>query len=836
MAIVEPPKPATHLGLPRLILLAWRGLWRELRSGALVTMFLALVIAVSAVTAVGFFTDRVDAGMRAQAAEFLAADGRVESPDSLLKWQQKASELGLTTTQTLEFPTVILAGEHTLLVSLKAVGAGYPLRGALTISTGAQQQKIQQEPREGHAWLAPRALALLDLKVGDSFQIGQKKFTVSATLQREPDVGNFLAQAAPRAMINLADIPATGLVTPASRVTHYLLLAVPSGVSTNVLQAFGKSLPADLSLERPENSQPAFKTAFDRAARFLGLAAMVAVLLAGAALMLAAQQYNRLQQDPAALMRAFGVQSRHILYLYTLRLVFLALLAAVPGIALGGLAQFGLSALLGSLLDFQLPPPSWLPVGFGVSIALVALLGFALPSLIRLQDTPPLRVLNRQLAAPPTAAVLLFGAGLLAIGLLVWLQARDAWLTTYVTGGMVISFAAFIGIVWLLLQALRRYPARGVARFGLARLARSPWSSAMQIAALTLGLTALLLLGVVRGDLVSTWQNQIPNDAPNFFAINIQPDQVPELTRFFQTNRIDDAGLVAMHRARWTSFNGKAVNADQLTGQAKRLAEREFNLSVMPEHLAADNKIVAGSWQPDAQDAGWSVEQGIAKTLQWQLGDRLTFVVNGAPVTAAITSIRTVDWNSMRPNFFVLGSAVLLPRQSAQFITSFFLPSPNVEQQKALLRAFPTLTLFDLNQILNEVRTLILRASQAVQYVFLFTLLAGLVVLLSAFAAGEAERIRETAVLRVLGASHRQIMNSLWFEFILIGLLSGLLASIAAGGLGALLALKLFDLPWALDWRIPLYGLAAGVLLAALFVPYLGRRVLALPPARSLRG
>jgi putative ABC transport system permease protein len=836
MAIVEPPKPATHLGLPRLILLAWRGLWRELRSGALVTMFLALLIAVAAVTAVGFFTDWVDAGMRAQAAEFLAADGRVESPDSLSKWQQKASALGLTTSQTLEFPTVILAGEHTLLVSLKAVGAGYPLRGALTISTGAQQQQTRVGPREGHVWLAPRALALLDLKVGDSVQIGQKKFTVSATLQREPDVGNFLAQAAPRAMINLADIPATGLVTPASRVTHYLLLAVPSGVSADVLQSFGKSLPADLSLERPENSQPAFKTAFDRAARFLGLAAMVAVLLAGAALMLAAQQYNRLQQDPAALMRAFGVQSRHILYLYTLRLVFLALLAAVPGIALGGLAQFGLSALLGSLLDFQLPPPSWLPVGFGVSIALVALLGFALPSLIRLQDTPPLRVLNRQLAAPPTAAVLLFGAGLLAIGLLVWLQARDAWLTTYVTGGMVISFAAFIGIVWLLLQVLRRYPARGVARFGLARLARSPWSSAMQIAALTLGLTALLLLGVVRGDLVATWQNQIPNDAPNFFAINIQPDQVPELTRFFKTNRIDDAGLVAMHRARWTSFNGKAVNADQLTGQAKRLAEREFNLSVMPEHLAADNKIVAGSWQPDAQEAGWSVEQGIAKTLHWHLGDRLTFVVNGAPVTAAITSIRTVDWNSMRPNFFVLGSAALLPRQSAQFITSFYLPSPNVEQQKALLRAFPTLTLFDLNQILNEVRTLILRASQAVQYVFLFTLLAGLVVLLSAFAAGEAERIRETAVLRVLGASHRQIMNSLWFEFILIGLLSGLLASIAAGGLGALLALKLFDLPWALDWRIPLYGLAAGTILAALFVPYLGRRVLALPPARSLRG
>lgn len=830
------PTPAYRLTGFRLVSLAWRGLWRELRSGALITMFLALVIAVAAVTAVGFFTDRVDAGMRSQAAEFLAADGRIESPDSLNALQQKADSLGLTTTQTLEFPTVILSGDHTLLVSLKAVGTGYPLRGTLTISASGQSEPIRHGPEEGTVWLAPRALALLDLKPGDSVQIGQKELTISATLEREPDVGNFLAQAAPRAMINLADIPATGLVTPASRVTHYLLLAVPDGVNPNKLTTLAKALPAHLSMERPENSQPAFKTAFDRAARFLGLAAMVAVLLAGAALMLAAQQYNRTQQDPAALMRAFGVQSRQILYLYTLRLVLLALLAAVPGIVLGALAQFGLAALLGTMLDFQLPPPTWAPVGFGVSIALVALLGFALPSLIRLQDTPPLRVLNRQLAPPPTAAIILFGAGLIAIGMLVWLQARDALLTTYVTGGLLISLTAFIGIVWLLLQALRRYPARGVARFGLARLARSPWTSAMQIAALTLGLTALLLLSVVRSDLVDTWQKQIPDDAPNFFAINIQPDQVPELSRFLSAHHIDDAGLYAMHRARWTAFNGGVVQVDQFTGQAKRLAEREFNLSVMPATLATDNQIVAGKWQPSARDAGWSVEQGIAEKLHWHLGDQLTFLVNGAPVSAAITSIRKVDWDSMRPNFFVLGAPDLLSRQSAQFITSFYLPSPNLEQQKELLRAFPTLTLFDLSQILGEVRTLILRASQAVQYVFLFTLLAGLVVLLSAFAAGEAERIRETAVLRVLGASHRQIMDSLWFEFILIGILSGLLAAIAAGGLGALLALKLFDLPWEMDWRLLVYGVAAGITLVVLFVPYLGRRILTPPPALTLRG
>ncbi len=828
--------PLVRLSTWALLGLAWRGLWRELKGGALTTMLLALVVAVSSVTAVGFFTDRVDAGMRAQAAEFLAADGRITSPDSLEKPLAQAQTLGLATAQTLQFPTVILAGDATQLVSLKAVDAGYPLRGSLSIAKSAQAppQTVPHGPAAGTVWLAPRALALLNLAVGDAVQIGQKTFTIAAVLVREPDVGNFFAEAAPRAMINWVDIPATGLVTPASRVEHALLLAAPLGERAEKLQALSQELPADLSIERPENSQPAFKTAFDRAARFLGLAAMVAVLLAGAALLIAAQQYNRVQQDPAALMRAFGAQSATIFKLYTLRLTLLALLSAIPGVAIGALTQLGLSALLGSLLNFQLPLPSLAPVGFGVGIALVALLGFALPALLRLKDTPPLRVLNRELAAPPPAAALLFGAGLAAMAGLVWLQAHDAALTGYVIGGLGASLAGFIGVNWLLLRLLRGYPARGVARFGLSRLARSPWASATQMAALALGLTALLLLGVVRGDLLGAWQAQIPKDAPNFFAINIQPDEVAALNALFTAQKIKGAGFYAMNRARLADVNGQAVDTKALHGQAKNLAEREFNLSPMPEQLSIDNTLTEGVWQPS--QTGWSVEQGIAKTLHWHLGDRLTFTVNGTPITASIKSLRKVNWDSMRPNFFVLGSPDLLAHSPAQFVTSFYLPEPNLAQQKALLQAFPTLTLFDLSQILGEVRTLIERASQAVQYVFVFTLLAGLVVLLAAFHASEAERQRETAILCVLGASHRQVRMSLWIEFIVLGLLTGLLAAAAAGGLGALLAVKLFNLPWQFDARLWLYGPAAGLLLASVLVPLLTRRVLARPPVTVLRG
>lgn len=827
-----PTQPAvpTRPARPAIGRIAVQGLWRELQSGLLTTMLAALIVAVAAVTAVGFFTDRVDAGMRAQAAEFLAADGRIDAPDPLDPIRKTARTLGIATADTLTFPTVVLANGRPLLVSLKAVGPGYPLRGTLTIQHAESPQTVAHGPKAGTVWLAPRALALLRLKPGDTLQIGRKTLTVAATLLREPDVGNILAQAAPRAMIALSDIPATGLVTPASRVTYHLLLAAPSSRRTALFAQLAAQLPKDRTIERPENSQPAFKSAFDRAARFLGLAAMVAVLLAGAALLIAARHYNAVQQDSAALMRAFGASRSTIGRIYTLRLLLLAVLAALPGTLIGAATQEGLARLMHAALAVDLPRPGLAPVFIGLGMALIALIGFALPALIRLKDTPPLRVLNRQLGAPPPAAALLFGFGFVAMGLLVWLQARDVPLTVYVLGGMGASLLVFLGLAWGLVRGLRRLKVRGIARFGLARLAREPLAGAIQVAALALGLTALLLLGVVRGDLLDAWHDQIPADAPNFFAINIQPDQVTALQTFMKAHHIHGAGFYPMVRARWTAENGRPIRPETYQGQAKRLAEREFNLSTTPT-LSADNRIVAGHWP----DKGWSVERGIADTFHWQLGDTLTFQVNGAPVTAAITSIRTVNWDSMRPNFFVLGPKTLLAHAPAQYVTSFYLPAPNLPQQTALLQAFPTLTLFDLGRILTEVRSLIDRASQAVQYVFFFTLAAGLIVLIAAFHASEAVRLRETAILRVLGARRRKIMRGLWLEFAVIGVLVGLLAALAAGGLGAVLAWKLFDLSWRIDLRLPAYGLAAGLLLTLILVPWLGAHITRPPPIVALR-
>ena len=810
--------------------LAWQGLVREVQSGLLTPMLLALLVAVSAVTAVGFFVDRVDGAMRAQAAQFLAADARVESPDPLGEWAATAEEQGLTTSQHVTFPTVVLAGQQSQLVGLKAVDGTYPLRGDLRIDDGETVTTVEHGPPPGQAWVARRALLSLDAALGDSIAVGQTTLEIAAVLEREPDVGNIFAQAAPRLMIHRDDLAATGLVTETSRVEHALLLSSDARDASDRLDAFADRLPDELRLERPESSQPAFETAFDRAARFLGLASVVAVLLAGAALVIAARHYNRVQQGAAALMRAMGASSRQIGAIYRWRLLMLALLAAIPGIAIGALTQLLLADLMAQVLEVDLPPPGFTPVALGLAVALVALFGFALPSLVQLKHTPPLRVLVEHAVAPSPAATLLFGAGIAAITLLVWFQARDAALTLWVIVGLGVSLLVFLAVAWLLVTLLRRWPARGVARFGLARMARARWVSSTQIAALALGVTAVLLLSVVRSDLIDAWERQIPADAPNIFAINIQPEQVDGMRAFLREAGIENPGFYPMVRARWTEMGGEPVDKGRYEGRAHRLATREFNLSV-GEEAAAHNEVIAGELQAE----GFSVEEGIAETLGWSLGDQLTFTVDGREVSGAITSLRAVDWDSMRPNFFVIASPALMDGVAAQYITSFHFPDRAPEAQVTLLREFPTVTLFDVSRILEEVRTLIDRASQAVEYVFAFTLAAGLVVLLAAFGASERQRIHDAAVLRVMGASRGKVVAALWVEFLALGLLVGLLAAVAAMAVGATLSARVFDLPLALNPGLLLWGLGAGLLLAAIVTPLLARRMTRIAPARALQ-
>lgn len=815
---------------------------RDWRAGELRVVALALVVAVGAVTAVGFFTSRVERAMVYQATELLGADLVVESSRPIRpQLRAEAHARGLALAETVEFPSVVLAGEGGTLVEVKAVSAAYPLRGRLRVSEAlfGEERVVEGGPPPGELWVEGRLLTRLGLTLGGRLQLGEREFPLTKVLTYEPDRGGALFRLAPRVLLNLADLDATGLVTPASRVRYRLLVAGPEAAQREYRRWLEAHLQPGEKVEGVEDARPALRTALDRAQRFLGLAALAAVLLGGAAVAVAARHFAERQADAGAVMRCLGASQRQVLGVFLLRLMWLGLAASLFGAGLGFLGQQVLAVLLGRWFVFDLPAPAFWPLGAGVVTGLATLAGFALPPVLRLRAVPPLRVLRRDLGAPPPAA---WSVGLLAsavmAGLMFW-QAREAELAGMVIGGTLAATAVIVltarGLI-ALLGRLRR-GRRPALSFGLAGLVRRGWSSVLQLTALGLGIMALLLLAVVRVDLLEAWERQIPPDAPDHFMINVQRDEVGPLSERFRAAGLPAPRFYPMVRGRLIAIGGREIDPDDYADpRARRLAAREFNLS-WTDRLQADNKIVAGRfWEPDAAAAPqFSVEEGLAETLGIALGDRLRFDVAGEQIEARVTSLRSVQWDSFNANFFVIAPPGLLEHYPATYISAFHLGEDRGGFLVELLRAFPSVTVFDVRALIRQVRGIIDRATLAVEFVFLFTLAAGLIVLYAAIQATRDERMREAAVLRTLGARRRQVLMGVAAEFVGLGLAAGFLAAGMATVLGWLLATRVFDLDYMLNpwlWPAALAGGAAGVGLAGVLGT---RKALARPPLAVLR-
>ncbi len=821
--------------------LSLRGLWREWKSGELRVIELALAIAVAAVTAVGFFTDRVEHAMSHQAAELLAADLVVTSPDPIRgEITAQAGRLGLRQARTVAFPSVVLQGEQAALTEVKAVSPGYPLRGRLrvTVSPYGTEAEVVDIPEPGSVWVEAGLLSRLQLSIGDSLQLGERQFIVTKILSYEPDRGSALFQLAPRVLMNEADLGATGLVTPASRVVHHLLVA---GHEARVAE-FQTWLEHHLRLgERVLNveaGRPELQTALERARQFLGLAALVAVLLGGSAIALAARQYAARQLDACAIMRCLGASAGLLLRMTLLRLGWLALLAGAVGCALGYLAQQVLSRMLAQWFVSALPVPSLLPVITGLVTGLVILLGFALPPLLRLRRVAPLRVLRRdQGVAPPAAWAVVLLAFVAMVSLMLW-QTAEPRLAAWIIGGSVATLVVLVTVAAGLIGGLRRL-GRGsgvVWRLGLAGIGRRGWSSTVQLSAIGLGIMALLLLALVRADLLQAWQRTLPSDAPNQFLINVQPDQVAALSALFREHGRPVPVLHPMVRGRLVAVNGQSMRAEDLADErAQRLVEREFNLS-WGARLQDDNKIVAGRWwmEGPAAEQMFSVEQGLARTLGLKLGDRLRFQVAGQVLEARIANLRSVQWDSFNVNFFVIANPGVLEDYPATYITSFYLEPEDGGFLVELLRRFPSVTALDVRAFMDQVRALVDRGALAVEFVFGFTLVAGLLVLYAAIQTSRDERLIEGGVLRALGAARRQLWLGIGLEFVTLGVLAG----VVAAGFAALLGWLLADQVFGLDYRFNPWLWVAGPLGGGVGVGAAGligtRYVLRHPPAQVL--
>lgn len=820
--------------------LALRLLRQDGRSGELHMLGAALIITVAAITAVGFFTDRVEAAMSRQGSDLIAADLLLESSIPLpASYLRQAEALGLTTAQVVAFRSIVMGEQGPQLVEVKAVDADYPLRGRLQVRDGydAPERVVTAGPPQGQVWIESRLLLLLDTRLGAQVGLGALRLTLGAILGEEPDRGAAVFALAPRVMMNIEDLAGTGLITEASRA-EYRLLVAGDAQALERFKAVLQPLPAQLRLVDSTSARPEFASALERAGRFLHLATLVTLLVAGAAIALASHRFVERQIDAVAILRCLGAPHRLLQHVFLLRLVLFGLLASLAGCLLGWLGQLGLMALLVEWFPRDLPPPSLAPVLTGVTTGLIALLGFALPPLLQLARVSPLRVLRRDLGPPRGSAVLAVVAAVLAISLLILWQAGDARLAGLLLAGVVGAVASLAASVLVLVRLAAGLTgrARGVWRLGLAGFTRRPGGAVLQITGLGLGILALLLLAVVRVDLLQAWQERLPAEAPNHFLINIQPGDVAPLKDFLAEKGIGPVGLYPMIRGRLVAIQGRAVEPSAYANpRAQQLAAREFNLSrglVLP----SDNQIVAGEWWPliDAPPQ-FSVEEGLAETLGIKLGDEISFLISGREVRAPVTSLRKVQWDSFNVNFFVVSSPALLEGEAATFITSFHLSRDQETLIPALVQRFPSVTLLDVKALLNQVRQVMERGVLAVEYVFLFTLAAGLLVMFAGIQVSLEERRHEHGILRTLGAGRRVLLASLLVEFLASGILAGVLASLFAELTGWFLAEHLFGLEFSFNLKLWLMGVLGSGLLIGVAGTMATYPLLIRPPLHTLR-
>jgi putative ABC transport system permease protein len=830
------------MNLAQELALSLRLLRRDRRAGELRLLAVAIVIAVASLTSVSFFTSRVERALAREANQLLGGDLAVSSDRPLdAAFADEAARLGLKTARVVRFPSMAIAGDASVLSDLRAVTTGYPLRGSVKVMDEpfGPERAATGSPERGTAWVDDKLLARLSLAVGDTFQLGNARFRIAAVVAQEPDIAIGFATSGPRILFNDADLAATGLVQPASRV-RYRLLVGGDGPDVERYRSWAIShLAAGQRIETVRDARPEIRSALERAERFLGLAALTSAILAAVAIALAARRFITRHLDSCAMMRCLGAAQGAILRLYLVHFVVLGVVAAALGCVLGFGAQFALAQMLGGLVAIDLPLPSWRPWAEGLIAGLVLLLGFALPPLAALAKVPTLRVLRRDLGLPGGQGLASYALGVAAVaGLLLW-KAGDLRLGLTVLAGVAGMLVASGLAAWgLIALAGKVRSGQGLSlRHGLASLRRRAAGSAVQIVSIGIGLMALLLLTLIRGDLLANWKATLPADAPNRFLVNVQPDQVAALERFLTGEGLPAPRLFPMVRARLTAINDRAVNAtDYSDERARRLVEREFNLS-WATALARDNRITAGRfWTGPAPDPKqFSMEDGLAVTLGVKNGDTLTFDVAGVPVSARITSLRKVDWDSFNVNFFVLAPPGLLETYPANYVSSFYLAPDRAGLLNALVKRFPNVLVIDVAQVLGQVQRMMDQVTAAVQFVFLFTLAAGIAVLYAALVATQDERLYEATLLRTLGASRRQVTQAFLAEFAALGALAGLLAALGATAAGWGVAYKVLNVPFAVNPWVWVIGTVAGALCVTVAGLAGTRKLLAMPPLESLR-
>ncbi len=803
--------------------------WRDWRAGQLRLLVLAVSLAVAALTAVGFFADRLQGGLERDARQLLGGDAVISSdrptPPAFV---EQARRGGLTLVQLVSFPTMARAleqdGGQSKLVAFKAVEPGYPLRGKLRVASGPQQaEEVTRDiPAPGQVWVDPSLLDALGLEIGQSLMLGDKSLRIDKLIIQEPDRGGGFMSFSPRVMVNQIDVPATGLIQPASRTNYRLVVAGSDAQVRDYTRWVQAQIEAGnlrgLRIESLEGGRPEMRQTLDRAGKFLSLVALLAALLSAVAVAIVARGFAASHLDACAMLRVLGQSQRSIALAYTLEFLLVGLLASLLGLALGYAVHHIFVMLLAGLVESQLPQPGLAPVGLGLGMGLTLMLAFGLPPVLQLAQVPPLRVMRREVGnlRPVSLAVLLLGVAGFA-GLLLTVSS-DLKLGLIAVGGFAGAVLLFALVSWLAVRLLRALvnEARAPRWLMLAtrQVAARPGYAVVQVSALAVGLLALVLLVLLRTDLIRSWQQATPPDAPNRFIINVQPEQSQDFQQALRDAGVQRFDWFPMIRGRLVAVNDKPVSPQAYgDDRAQRLVEREFNLSHSAA-LPAHNQVVAGRWSAE-ESQGLSVEDGLARTLGLKLGDTLSFDIAGQIRSARITSLRKVDWGSMRVNFFVIFPVSQMTDVPLTYISAFRAPEAAalVQQEgrrlsfdNQLVRRFPNITNVDMTATISQVQRVLGQVIRAVEFLFAFTLAAGLVVLFAAVTATREERTREFAIMLALGGRASLLRQVQRAELAGVGLLAGLLASAVASAVGWALAHFVFDFEWTASPLVLLAG------------------------------
>lgn len=827
------------------LVLAWSQTLNLWRAGALRVLVFALVLAVVAITAVGFFTKRVESALSQQGALLLGGDLVVLADHAIAeKYDLLADKYALKAVKTYEFPSMVMAGDVGQLAEIKAVESGFPLRGDVTLGQSANDAGtvVKSAPSAGEVWIEPRLANVLNVQVGDTLAVGEKQMRISAILQREPSRGGDMFSFAPRLMMLADDLADTKLIQYGSRVKYQLLLAG----APDKIEAFHAEIKPLLGrgerVQDLRNARPEIKLALDKAEQFLGLSAMVSVVLAMVAMLLSSQPYIKQSLDAFALMRCFGSTQKTVLQILLWQTLLIAFFSALTGVVIAYVVQMGLARMVGHLFVGTLPSASFSPAAAGLAASILMMVAVVMPHAWQMRKLSAMNILRRETLLQPMSAQAKYVPAALTMMAMVFWQAQDSKIAISTIAAMLLMSAVLVLLTYVLVHAAKlllsvRSGSRLLATLaiGVQGLKTRLGLSAMQMLGFSMGLTVLLLLALVRGDLISNWQASLPIDAPNRFAINIQPDQIDGIEQFFTRQNIQDTSVFPMVKGRLISINQVQVRSDRWQDErARRLGEREFNLS-WASQMQSDNKLLAGKWwQPEDYGKPYlSLEHDLAKTLGIKLGDTLTFDVAGNPLTLTVTSLRKVDWDTMRANFFAVTPPGVLEQYPASYISSFHLPLGAETSLNQLLKQYPNLTVIDVAALMQQVRGIMQRMSTTVEYVFVFSLVTGLAVLYAALVATRDERVAEATLMRVFGASRRQVSAAYLTEFFCIGLIAALLATLTANALAYFISTYVLEIPFQFNLMLALFTL----ILATVAIPlaaWVGLRSFLNVPPRQL--